>query len=148
MRKLRKLWQMSMSDRLLLVQSTILLSVIRLSLWLLPFRIWSSFLEDSTPLPQNQPSKVPLGKITWAINVVSSQMPGGVKCLARALATHILMTKYGHTPKFKIGVAKGGEGQLEAHAWIENPDGKIVIGWLEDLGRYLPLPSLQMVNKF
>jgi hypothetical protein len=148
MRKLRKLLQMSMSDRLLLLNTTLLLSTIRLSLWLLPFKIWRPFLEESTTSTATSTPKIPLGKITWAINIVSSQMPGGVKCLARALATHILMTKYGHTPKFKIGVAKGGEGQLEAHAWIENPDGKIVMGWLEDLGRYLPLPSFQMMNKF
>lgn len=148
MQKLRKLWQMSMNDRLLLVETTLLLSAIRLSLWLLPFRIWRPMLEEpNAPAPTVLP-KLPIGKIAWAVNLVSSQMPGGVKCLAKALATHILMSKYGHTPKFKIGVAKGEQGKLDAHAWIENPEGKIVVGWLHDLSRYLPLPSLQMANKF
>ncbi|PSB02273.1 lasso peptide biosynthesis B2 protein [Merismopedia glauca] len=146
MRKLRKIWQISMGDRWLLLQATLLLTLVRLSLWLLPFKIWRSLLAESTTFPVTP--QLPVGKITWAVNLVSSQMPGGVKCLARALTTHVLMTQYGHIPKLKIGVAKGGEGQLEAHAWVENPEGKIVIGWLEDIGRYLPLPSLQMVNKF
>jgi hypothetical protein len=146
MRKLQKIWQMSTSDRLLLLQTTLLLNVIRLSLWLLPFKIWRPLLEESTP--STVTPRLPLGKITWAVNLASSQTPGKVKCLARALTTHILMTKYGHIPKLKIGVAKGGEGELEAHAWIENPDGKIVMGWLNDISKYLPLPSFQMLNKF
>jgi hypothetical protein len=45
------------------------------------------------------------------------------------LATHILMTKYSHNPKFKIGVAKGTEEQLEAHDLVKNLEGKIVMGW-------------------
>jgi hypothetical protein len=146
MGKLRKIWQMSWSDILLLFQTTLLLSGIRLSLWLFPLKIWRPLLEESTPSVVTP--RLPLGKITWAVNTVSSQMPGGVKCLARALTTHILMTKYGHIPKLKIGVTKGGEGELEAHAWIENPDGKIVMGWLHDIGKFMPLPSFQMINKF
>lgn len=145
-RKLRKIWQMPINDLWLLLETTVLLSFIRLSLWLLPFKVWRPVLEESADRSERTP-KLPLGKVIWAVNVVSSQMPGKVMCLARALTTHILMDKYGHIPKFKIGVAKDAGGRLEAHAWIENPEGKIVMGWLQDLSRYLPLPSLQMVNK-
>jgi hypothetical protein len=52
------------------------------------------------------------------------------------------MTRHGFSPQLRIGVAKGETGKLEAHAWIES-QGKIVIGYLKDLSRFTPLPSLE-----
>ena len=46
-------------------------------------------------------------------------MPGGAKCLAKALTTQVLMERRGHQCEFKLGVAKNEQGELEAHAWIE-----------------------------
>jgi len=65
-------------------------------------------------------------------------MPG-VKCLARALATQVLLR---HSPAHLcIGVARR-KGQLQAHAWVES-QGRIVSGGLRDLWRYTRLPSLE-----
>lgn len=83
-------------------------------------------------------------KIAWAVNAVSRYMPG-VKCLARALTTQVLMSRYGHSCELRIGVAKGEKGTLEAHAWIEH-QGRVVMGYLADLSRFIPLPSLQGVK--
>jgi hypothetical protein len=72
-------------------------------------------------------------------------MPGGAKCLARALTTQVLLNRQGYLPDLRIGVAKATAGQLEAHAWIEY-QGQVVMGHLNDLARYLPLPSLEGVK--
>ncbi len=72
-------------------------------------------------------------------------MPGGAKCLARALTTQVLLNRQGYLPDLRIGVAKATAGQLEAHAWVEY-QGRIVIGQLNDLSRYLPLPSFEGVK--
>lgn len=148
MKPLRKVWYLSPSDRYLLVTSLGLLSAIRLGLWLLPFRTLLRVLgKVSQPIspPGQAINPASVGKIVWAVNVVSRYMPGGVKCLARALTTQVLMSQHGHIPELRIGVAKGEEGNLEAHAWIEH-QGQVVIGNLRDLSRFIPLPSLQGIR--
>jgi len=85
--------------------------------------------------------KTSVDKVIWAVSVASHYMPGGVKCLARALATQILLHWHGYPADLQIGVAKGEAGQLEAHAWVES-QGQIVMGYLSNLSRFTPLPAL------
>ncbi|MCA1992894.1 MAG: lasso peptide biosynthesis B2 protein [Coleofasciculus sp. S288] len=148
MRRLRKLLRLSGSDRHLLIATLGLLGAIRLGLWLLPFRTLLRLLAKvSQPTSKSGQVKnqTSVGKIVWAVNAVSRYMPGGVKCLARALTTQVLMSRHGHSPELRIGVAKGEGGNLEAHAWIEH-QGQVVIGNLKGLSRFIPLPSLQGVR--
>jgi Transglutaminase-like superfamily len=131
----------------LLAFTFISLALIKLGLFLLSFHTLLKFLAKI-----NQPklnvqivNKVSVSKIIWAINVATKYMPGSAKCLARALTTAMLMSRYRHPCNLRIGVTKGEGGQLEAHAWIEY-DGKVAIGYLANLERYVQLPSLP-VNK-
>lgn len=142
MRQLRKFLNLDFSDRLLLVVTFTLLAVIRLGLWLLPFstwhRLWFCVMPEQLKL---QPAeKASVGKAIWAVSVASHYMPGGVKCLARALVTQILLHWLGYPADLHIGVAKGEAGQLEAHAWVES-QGQIVMGYLNNLSRFTPLPG-------
>ena len=136
-------------DRQLLAITFVLLAAIRLGLWLLPFRNLLKLLQKiSKPdflLSPEDKSQISASKIVWAVNAASRYMPGGVKCLARALTAQVLMNYHGHTPELRIGVAKGEGGKLEAHAWIEY-QGRVAIGYLPDLSRFIPLPSLQGVK--
>ncbi|MDJ0616365.1 MAG: lasso peptide biosynthesis B2 protein [Calothrix sp. MO_192.B10] len=142
MKWLYKFFRLEKSDRLLLINTFLLLLSIRFGLWLLPFKSLRQLLSKvSQPLnPSQNFYKKDLNKIIRAVNVSSRYMPGGAKCLARALTTQILMNRYGYFPELRIGVAKGEEGKLEAHAWIEY-QGKVVIGNLQDLSRFTPMPS-------
>ncbi|BAZ11062.1 hypothetical protein NIES4071_28870 [Calothrix sp. NIES-4071] len=138
---------MSNRARVLLLTALILLTCVRLGLLLLPFRhllklitrISEGFLHDIAV------NKFSLGQIVWAVNVVTRYMPGGAKCLARALTTQVLMNWCGYKPELRIGVSKGETGTFEAHAWVEY-QGQVVIGYLQDLPRFVPLPSLEGVN--
>ncbi len=143
MKWLCKFLQLEKSDRLLLINTFLLLLSIRFGLWLLPFQSLLQLLSKvSQPLNSNQNIYTKdLNKIINAVNVSSRYMPGGAKCLARALTTQILMNRYGYFPEFRIGIAKGEGSRLEAHAWIEY-QGKVVIGNLQDLSRFTPMPSL------
>ncbi|MCX7596683.1 MAG: lasso peptide biosynthesis B2 protein [Fischerella sp.] len=146
MRRLYKLLRLGAGERNLLVTTFLLLGSIRLGLWLLPFKNLLKLLEKINQLSQRSHStnQVTLSKIIWAVNAVTRYMPG-VKCLARALTTHVLMSQYGYAPQLRIGVAKAESGKLEAHAWIEY-QGRVVIGNLADLYRFIPLPSLEGVK--
>ncbi|WP_089129886.1 lasso peptide biosynthesis B2 protein [Tolypothrix sp. NIES-4075] len=144
MRRLFKFFRISGSDRQLLVISLIILASIRLGLWLLPFRTLLKLLTKiSQPMSNAQITNVTVGKIVWTVNAASRYMPG-VMCLARALTTQVMMGRYGHSGQLRIGVAKTERGKLEAHAWVEY-QGRVAIGNLQDLSRFIPLPSLEGV---
>jgi hypothetical protein len=143
MKLLYKLLRLKNSDRLLIINTFVLLFSVRLGLWLLPFKSLRQLLNkfSHSLKPSQNYYKKDLNQIIRAVNVSSRYMPGGVKCLARALTTQILMSRYGYSSELRIGVTKGTEGKLEAHAWIEY-QGKVVIGNLQDLSRFTPMPSL------
>ncbi len=145
MKNLWKLRHLSPRVYLLLIKTFVLLLFVRLGLRFLSFQSLRQHLEKVSRYSFiHTANLVPLNRILWAVNVSSYYMPGGVKCLARALTTHCLMLQYGYIPQLCIGVAKGDSGQLEAHAWVEN-QGLVVIGQLPDLERFKPLPSLEKI---
>lgn len=60
-----------------------------------------------------------------------------------SLATQHLLALYGYGAQLRIGVAKVASGKLEAHAWVEY-QGKVIIGELQDLSTFTPLPVLNI----
>ena len=142
MKLLYKILRLKNRDRQLLLITFTLLGAIRLGLWLLPFPTWRRLLarvmQPKSEFQQADP--VSISHVVWAVSVASRYMPGGVKCLARALATQVLLSRHGHPADLHLGVAKGEGGQLEAHAWVES-QGQVVIGALSNLSRFTPLPA-------
>jgi len=140
MRRLYKFLNLTTRERFLLINSFLLLGFVRLGLWLLPYAFLKKILTViGHTIAQNQ-TEIELGKIVRAVNISSFYSPGAAKCLARALTTEVLMKQQGYSPQLLIGVTKGEQKQLEAHAWIEER-GKVVIGDLPDLVRFIPMSS-------
>ncbi|MBW4630356.1 MAG: lasso peptide biosynthesis B2 protein [Iphinoe sp. HA4291-MV1] len=150
MKQLRNFLELSRSDRYLLAITFILLGAIRLGLFFLAFRNLLKLVQKvSKPtfrFPfETHESQISVGKIIWAVNVATRYMPGRAKCLARALTTQLLMSRYGYLCELRIGVAKEQGGKLEAHAWIEY-QGQVAIGNMTDLSRFIPLPSFEGIK--
>ncbi|AEH38931.1 lasso peptide biosynthesis B2 protein [Halopiger xanaduensis] len=80
-------------------------------------------------------------RIVSATEAADRQLPGSRTCLVRSLTTETLLRLYAFTPDHRIGVTKGSDGAVKAHSWLEF-DGEILIGDLEDLSQYEPLPPL------
>ncbi|HIK07694.1 MAG TPA: lasso peptide biosynthesis B2 protein [Trichormus sp. M33_DOE_039] len=139
MTRLLKFLRLNHRDRYLLIKTLILLGFVNLGLWLLPFSTLRRIL-DWIGKPNPRASRTPVHKIIWAVDVSTNFIPGA-KCLARALTCQVLMNQRGDSPELRIGVAKDEEGKLKAHAWIED-QGKVVIGYLNNLSSYTPLPTL------
>lgn len=76
-------------------------------------------------------------RLAWAVRAVSRFVPRS-SCLVRAIVTERLLTRYDHPSRFRIGVSKEGP-ELVAHAWVES-NGTIIVGNVEDLSRFQPLP--------
>ncbi len=145
-RILRRILALSWRDRWLLTRATLLLAGIRLGLILLPFQRLARVLEHLGRPPRSPPEqdRESIDRIVGAVTVMSHYVPG-VKCLERALAAKVLLSARGHPVDLRIGVERGPE-QLEAHAWLED-DGRVVIGNVEDLGRYTRLPVLDLGSR-
>lgn len=141
MKPLRNFLRLSPQQRGLFLKTFVLLTKVRLGLRFFSFQDLRQRLSQPTGLPQDVHG-VKLGQIIWAVNISSRYMPGGAKCLAKALTTQTLMQTYGYPPELKIGVAKSDAGAFQAHAWIEY-QGNVVMGQLDDLDIYTPLPSLR-----
>ena len=125
MTSLVKFLHLPWGDRKLLVRAAALLLVIRLGLELLPFRVVRRFALAGAAA-EGTPACVPVERIAWAAATAARLMPGAT-CLARALAAESLLRQLGFAPTLHIGVAKGDDRTLDAHAWVEC-FGKVVIG--------------------
>lgn len=137
MRQLRYLLKMRWCERGLLLYTFSLLTCVRLGLRFLNFEQLQKAVNRVQRKPLNKPTYT-LEGVGWAINLCTKYMPGGAKCLARALTVQHLLYWQGYPFEVVIGVAKGDLNQLEAHAWVTS-EGRIVVGWLPDLERYRPL---------
>ncbi len=95
------------------------------------------------PPPRRTVAPPPPERLAWAVRAAGGAIPGGSNCLVRALATQVLLTRYGYPSALKIGVHKSADGRLAAHAWLESA-GAVIIGDFE-LDSYTTLrPSLSV----
>ena len=145
--KLEKFLALSSNDRRLLISALILLTAIRLGLVIFPFDKMRYFLSKLIPghlvssVTEEFQSQQIIQRVVWAINASGRHLPISMNCFPRALATHVLLQRRGIPSEIKIGVARNEDGVFEAHAWVEYR-GQVVIGRLEDLGRFTTLSHL------
>lgn len=71
-------------------------------------------LDDRPSLP----SVVDPGLLIRALRRVRRYTAPEDSCLVRSIAAYATLRRFGHTPRFRIGVETEGE-RLRAHAWIE-----------------------------
>jgi hypothetical protein len=142
MRRLRKFKQLPAADRRLLMQAWLVVWLVRLGLWLLPFQRLHRLLAPigRAPGSGSAPSQALIGKVVWAVKVSSRYVPAA-SCLTQALAARRLLAHHGYVTELQIGVARDHCGSFQAHAWLEY-EGQVLIGELKDLARYTVLPPL------
>ena len=143
MERLRKFLNLSSSERWLLVKVAFLLGTIRLGLWLLPFRTLRRLLTGLTAAPARlqETGLSEASRIVRAVEMVGWHLPGIGTCLTQALTAQALLARRGYPTLLHIGVVRGREKRLEAHAWLESR-GEVLIGGSE-IERYAPLVTLE-----
>lgn len=142
MSRLRKFFRLPRSERWLLVKAACLLGAIRVGLRLLPFQTLKRLL-DSVSRPSTESRRTnqfSSDRIAWAVIAASRYVVRDRPCLTQALATQLLLKRRGYPASLRIGVARIGGKQLEAHAWVESGNGIVIVGGGE-LSRYTPLPA-------
>jgi hypothetical protein len=138
--RLVKLLRLDRDDRRLLAEAALLLVAIRLALMFVPFtRVRKSLARISRNRPRSH--AVAPARAAWAVLVASRHVPGTSHCLTRALAGQLMLARSGIPARLRIGLARGEQGRLHGHAWLES-DGKILIGG-QEASDYTALSSFE-----
>jgi len=124
---LRKIRALPVKDRQIFVKAFFLLSIIRLGLWLLPFRTLQKTLERLFRSPDTSDKQAPSPEnFSRAVRAVSQYVPTAT-CLAQALTLQALLSQEGIHSDLALGVARDDESGIIAHAWVEI-NGTVIIG--------------------
>lgn len=133
----RRLLALPAARRKLLLEAFVLIVALRAGLRVLPFttvrrqlRRWSDVKSRNACEPSSA---------AWAVAAVGSRLPG-TTCLVDALAADCMLRRRGHAPALKIGVRRGADIGIDAHAWLEY-SGVVVIGTAPALSEYVVLSS-------
>lgn len=122
----------------LLLQALLFLGVIRLALWLVPFRRLRQHLAQvvrSHDSPAQEPQRLSEA-VGWAIRRAQRLVPHST-CLVQALAAQALLCRYGVDAQLHIGVSKNEGASFMAHAWTVS-GGRVVVGGASS-GAFTPL---------
>jgi hypothetical protein len=108
-------------------QSLFLIILIRIALWVIPFRVLNKYLSRINL--QNHPNNINnwtiVNETVGSVKTCSNYVPYA-SCLTQALAARTLLRLRGQNPELKIGVNKTND-KLLAHAWLEL-ENRIIIG--------------------
>ena len=135
----KKALRLHPSDRRLVFGTVGLLAIVRLALWLLPFTVVRDMLAAASPREGgDRAADEATRRVAWAVDRASRYVPGAT-CLPQALAAEWLLRRRGQRAQLRIGVTKGLDGHLLAHAWLESDGGIVVVGRLPNLSSYTVL---------
>lgn len=120
-RRLRKFLGLPPAERRLVVQATVALALTTLGLRFLSLENLLAIMARGTrrARPGNGRGGSFPARAGWAVATASAFIPGAT-CLPRALAVQLLLGRRGYVSRLRIGMARGVEGSLEGHAWVEH----------------------------
>lgn len=123
----------------LIVQTALLILISWASLRLFSLQ---RILHRLQVLAQQPPRRTPytMADIQHAVAAVGRALPLAT-CLINGLSAQYLLSRNGYDPKLHIGVKKEEKTLLTAHAWV-TIDGQVVVGLIDDLDSYTPLPGI------
>lgn len=135
-----ELWSLPATDRWLLLSAAALLATTRLSLPVAgPGGVRGPLEWLARWLPPSGPVGDP-DRIARAVRTARRRLPAAPACLGTAVVARAMLAAHGHPSDLRIGVARPGSGELEAHAWVER-DGRVLVGDVPDLARFRPLST-------
>lgn len=123
----------------------VLLVTIRAGLRIFTFARVLRWLDSiARALPNPPPLRSPdRTRISRMIATTGRYALGGESCLVQALAVRFVFHCYGVPVRLRIGVAKGDDRPLCAHAWAEADNSILIGGPVTELSSYTPLLSIE-----
>ncbi|HEX3351860.1 MAG TPA: lasso peptide biosynthesis B2 protein [Terriglobales bacterium] len=130
MRRLKRFAQLNRGQRRILAWALLVVSVARVSLWLLPLNKSRRVVSLAAAGAASQSVE----QVVWAVQAVSRYLPAAT-CLIRAIAAQALLNRSGFTSQLEVGVARHEKEprRIQAHAWVIC-HGQVVLGGAEAEG--------------
>lgn len=123
---------LSWKDKILFLRVAYLVLATRIALKMLPYKRVLKYFEDmgvrkistnESPEERQRYAK----QVIFLTKAAGRRLLGKKPCLPQALVVECLFKRHGFDASLHIGVIKGDDGGLLAHAWVES-GGNIVIG--------------------
>jgi hypothetical protein len=138
--RLHRFSRLTAADRHLLIEATVVLVAIRAALALLSFpallRLRARL--GRKPFQCGASGHPAISRVVWAVDVISRLLHLN-GCLIRAITVDTMLIRHQRPSQLRIGVVKGADAALEAHAWVES-NGEVIVGG-GDLDRFTPLAA-------
>ncbi len=126
--RIRRLLNLPFPRWICVFQAFFVLAFIALGLKLFSFRKVNRWLNKGYDnRPPKSINRARIESVCWAVPRVSRILLGNNSCLPQALAGQFFLQGLGLPVALRLGVRKGSNGDIIAHAWVEN-EGKILIG--------------------
>jgi hypothetical protein len=138
---LQKWHRITWSDRLLLCEGMVFLSLSSLAIMAIPSRIiqrtatWSS--RRAVPSPQERLAI--LGRTRWAVHACAGRVPWRAVCYQQGLAAQWMLRRRGIPSVLYYGAAPDEEKGLLLHVWVR--DGEIDVIGGEGASRFAVLAT-------
>lgn len=144
--RLLKFVRLPAAEKILFIETLLLVPTVRIAIWVVPYRILQKgFVRTLSPKTDAGGADWrQIEKITNFVRLTSRFVPFA-SCLTQALAALYLLRVKGQDAELKIGVKKDENARFEAHAWLEK-DGRIIIGKLSKHERFMALNDPQERN--
>lgn len=125
LRKARRARQLSVRDWWSLGRAVPLVVVVHLALRIAGYATVRRALDLGCRSRGAGPPREELERLSTVVDIAARNLPGAVRCLTRTLALYRMVRCAGAASEVRIGVRKGKENRVEAHAWLE-VDGEIL----------------------
>lgn len=152
MKKLARLRSLTPERRRAVTRASLLLGAVQVGLAVMPFqRLLNTIYRaakpaDSPDAASSSASQFDMDLAVWAVEAAGRRLLSRNPCLPKALAMLIMLRRAGEEAQLRLGVAREGEGPLQAHAWVES-QGVVVMGGDVPLDDYTPLGGLEVRNR-
>jgi hypothetical protein len=143
MKRLQKFNRLSRREKLLFLQTLLVLATVTLGLRALPWLKLQRLLLKMANWHARSAvrRRVSLQSISRSIRAASHYIPKAT-CLPQALTAQHLLVWNNYPANFQIGVAKDANGKLEAHAWVTSQN-KIIVGGEQTTSRFVSLSAME-----
>jgi hypothetical protein len=130
MPSLRRLLRLTPSEVALLASAWSALAATRLTLsWRGTAHLDAPPAQPGAPGAPSAMDRDEVRRVTWAVTHAARLVPAAT-CLTQAIAARRLLAQHGVRSDLRIGVARAGDGRMQAHAWLEC-DGTTILGHSE-----------------
>jgi hypothetical protein len=116
-------------------------SSVRAALAVFPFRrVLAAADRLASRGPRGVGDPIEKDRIMRSVETAARHLLPAGPCLSQAIVADVLLRRRGFPSDLHIGVARGPDGEMRAHAWVES-NGEVVIGGSESPVDYTALPD-------